>query len=780
MTMKKNLTVLLMLLLPFVILCQDKTIIENPPFSIASTQNIEVEKVELRDAATVLHFRAYSAMIRVENGTHIVADGKKYAVTGSEGIELEEWVDSRNYGGTITGKLFFEPIPKATKTIDFYETGSTVWGIELKSDTVENGLKLPAEYASVHKDYKDEKLKNPVFRNGTAILSGQVLGFRPEFNIKIAAYYDNVITGNQDEHSLEIDDAGFFKVEIPMVCRSQVFFMIGLGDNMILNDKIVLTPDEESKVCINLQDYAKKVARLRKDKDETTPFLYFAGANAALNNQFYIHDLTKLRSKYLYDAFNRDDIIAYMSATAYKEYVYSKMNGALDEVSKFETSNEIRRFFEGHVRYLFSSSLFHPSIESAYRNVKNLSRGDAFGDDYIVPVIDSAYYSFMNDLPLNDPISLIYGPSYPINASSYIRYSGSGRDMTVTLHTRSLEKLLDNNLIEAEDTAYVRKIALSDSKYISDEKFDSFKTVVRDFLNDLKTHPETTPGAIKLIDKEFTKIDNYQKDDMYNIVAVDIFYKIVQNLDVGDKAQIFADKINSLIENTDIDKEKVNAMVEKYSNKMKMSEMLSYKELIDKQIGNADGLLFDLIVSQRIGNNTTPFRDDTVLYQLIKDEVIVNCLRDTDKKIIAKIEENKKKGLYNVHQVPEGSEDFFDKSIQSYAGKVVFVDFWATWCGPCISTINRLEPKKEALMKKGVVFLYYTGETSPKPTWDEAIPNIAGEHFRVTNEQWKSLCKKYGIQGIPFYLIYNQKGELIHQGNSNESELINKINSCLQ
>ena len=778
--MKKILPALLLLLFVFVISCKDKTIIENPPFSIASNQNIEIEKVELRDSVTILHFRAYSAMIRVEKSTHIVADGKKYAITGAEGIELEQWIDSKNHGGTIIDKLFFEPIPKATKTIDFYESGVTIWGIELKSNTVKNGLKLPAEYASVHKKYNDEKLENPVFKNGTAILSGQVLGFHPEFNVKITVYYDNIITGKQDDHSLEIDDTGFFKVEIPMVCRSQVLFRILLGNNTILNDDIVLTPDEESKVCINLQDYAKKVARLRKDKDETAPFLYFAGANASLNNQFYIHDITKLRKKYAYDRLYNYDTIAFMSTPAYKEYVYSNMNGALDEVSKFKTSNEIKRFFEGHVRYMFSSYLFNPSIEYAYQDVKKLSRGDEFGDDYIAPVIDSAYYSFMNDLPLKDPISLIYGQNYPINASSFVRYNSSGRDMTFTIHTRSLEKLLDNNLINAEDTAFVREIVLSDTKYISDEKFDSFKTVVRDFLNDLKKNPKVTPEAIKLIDKEFTKIDNYQKDDIINIVYVDIIYKITQHFDAGDKVQKFFDKINSLIENTDIDSEKVNDIVKKYENKKKLSDMISYKEVIDKQIGNTDGLLFDLIVSQRVGKKTTPFKDDTILYQLIKNEVIVNHLRDTDLKIIAKIEENKKKGLYNVHQVPVGSEDFFDKSIQSFAGKIVFVDFWATWCGPCLSTISSLEPKKEALMKKGVVFLYYTGETSPKATWDEAIPSITGEHFRVTDKQWNDLCKKYGIKGIPFYLIYNQEGELIHQGNAHEMELINKINSCLQ
>jgi len=150
----------------------------------------------------------------------------------------------------------------------------------------------------------------------------------------------------------------------------------------------------------------------------------------------------------------------------------------------------------------------------------------------------------------------------------------------------------------------------------------------------------------------------------------------------------------------------------------------------------------------------------------------------TESKDAAKIEEPKKNDSYNVHEVPEDSEDFFEKSVQSFAGKVVFVDVWATWCQPCLISIAEMKPKKPELMKKDVVFLYYTGESSKKEDWDKMVPDISGEHYRVTAEQWKDLCTKFDIKGIPFYLIYNQKGELIHQGNSHSEELIRKINSC--
>jgi thioredoxin-related protein len=42
------------------------------------------------------------------------------------------------------------------------------------------------------------------------------------------------------------------------------------------------------------------------------------------------------------------------------------------------------------------------------------------------------------------------------------------------------------------------------------------------------------------------------------------------------------------------------------------------------------------------------------------------------------------------------------------------------------------------------------------------IPDIPGEHFRLKNSQMNELKKKFGIRGIPSYLILNRQGEQIY------------------
>ena len=142
-------------------------------------------------------------------------------------------------------------------------------------------------------------------------------------------------------------------------------------------------------------------------------------------------------------------------------------------------------------------------------------------------------------------------------------------------------------------------------------------------------------------------------------------------------------------------------------------------------------------------------------------EACQQYLSAANDQLLATIEANKKKTGFRVNEAGEvANEDLFASIISQFRGKVLLVDFWATWCGPCRNANKAMAPMKEELKDKDIVYVYITGETSPKGTWENMIPDIHGEHFRVTDKQWAYLGNAMGIEGVPTYFVIDREGDI--------------------
>jgi thiol-disulfide isomerase/thioredoxin len=112
-------------------------------------------------------------------------------------------------------------------------------------------------------------------------------------------------------------------------------------------------------------------------------------------------------------------------------------------------------------------------------------------------------------------------------------------------------------------------------------------------------------------------------------------------------------------------------------------------------------------------------------------------------------------------------KDVNGKSVQlsDFKGKVVYIDFWASWCGPCrvmMPFSKKLHEQMTEKEKKQIVFLYISIDAD-KNAWIKGIKDMDIQGVNVISPgNWKSqACRYFQINGIPRYMIMNKKGEIV-------------------
>ncbi|MBS1689979.1 MAG: TlpA family protein disulfide reductase, partial [Bacteroidetes bacterium] len=100
-----------------------------------------------------------------------------------------------------------------------------------------------------------------------------------------------------------------------------------------------------------------------------------------------------------------------------------------------------------------------------------------------------------------------------------------------------------------------------------------------------------------------------------------------------------------------------------------------------------------------------------------------------------------------------------DIKLSDLKGKVVMLDFWASWCMPCIAEMPYAAKIEQEYKDKDVVFLYVSVDEDDN-AWKNAIQkrNIEGMHMRATGGMEGPLAKQYDVEGIPSYFLIDKKG----------------------
>lgn len=148
-----------------------------------------------------------------------------------------------------------------------------------------------------------------------------------------------------------------------------------------------------------------------------------------------------------------------------------------------------------------------------------------------------------------------------------------------------------------------------------------------------------------------------------------------------------------------------------------------------------------------------------------------NCINPTYKKIIKKIllmqtsadEKSRSTGNNSLVRLNKSGFISLEEEIKKQEGKIIYIDFWATWCAACIEELPALRQIEVAYTNKDISFIRISIEKDLQ-TWRKFVSNKSektSNNFLIAHHDSSSFVKKYNITSIPRYFLFGKDGRII-------------------
>lgn len=128
-------------------------------------------------------------------------------------------------------------------------------------------------------------------------------------------------------------------------------------------------------------------------------------------------------------------------------------------------------------------------------------------------------------------------------------------------------------------------------------------------------------------------------------------------------------------------------------------------------------------------------------------------------------------------------------SLSSLKGKVVILDFWASWCVPCRKSNPHMKALYEQYHDKGLEMVFVSDDDSRQEAWHKAIEKdgLKGDGYhhvlrgfkmnRVTGDIDRSndISDKYAVHSIPTKFLIDREGRIVDRINENEDQKLDEL-----
>ena len=252
---------------------------------------------------------------------------------------------------------------------------------------------------------------------------------------------------------------------------------------------------------------------------------------------------------------------------------------------------------------------------------------------------------------------------------------------------------------------------------------------------------------------------------------------------INEKNKELIEQIGEFMQRSDVETA-INESIDPILTEVAISDSI-YPDALLRDFSRAQKLY------ERLDHNRKPLNRTqmAVLNQIQLPAVRSTLLAENDKFINMQKAEVANAECLRPSSDVEGLTDgeaILRKILEPFKGRIVYLDIWGTWCGPCKDKLKESHFVKEQLKDFDIVYLYLAN-TSPEESWKNVIKeyNLTGPncvHYNLPKAQQRAVEQFLNVDSFPTYKLIDKQGNIhdLHWLHTNDmktfKETISKLN----